>query len=124
MAYIMQTENIYNWIEHAKLTIPLAALASPFIRGQIAQIGQKFTKIVNDLKEIEEKLKKEAADGSFKVKKARWLVESEKIAKLRNKAREAKQDLLFIFNWQQQGQADYLTQALDGISRDVIRDER
>lgn len=96
---VVQIDNIDNWVEHARSTLP-SFTAGP-IKAQIEQVVGRLRIITKDLELIALKLKREMDDGSFKVKKAKWLIKADSIAKLLRKARDAKQDLSWAVNSQQ-----------------------
>lgn len=70
--------------------------------------------IARELERIEGKLGKERPDGASKVKKAKWLVKADTVERLLQKARNAKQDLAFAIQWQQNAILDHLSTALSG----------
>lgn len=121
---LVQIENISSWIIHAKSTIPSIAKVAPIVQSQLAQIARKLENIAKELKGIEDRLKKETADGSFKVNKAKWLIKSDKIAKMLQKARYAKADLALAIQWQQHAQLNHIMEVSTGISQNLVRGEQ
>jgi Mg2+ and Co2+ transporter CorA len=115
----MQIDNIDNWVKHAQATIP--SIATSLIRAQIEQTAGRLENIARELEQIEGKLKKERADGTSKVKRAKWLIKADTVARLLQKARNAKQDLAFAVQWQQKAMVDHLSTAL---SQHFIQNER
>lgn len=101
-----QIQDINDWVNHARATIPSSA--ATLIKGKIAQAAQRLANINEDLKRIEGKLKTELDDGTFKVKKAKWLIKADTIGKLRQKARDAKIDMSHAVDWQQLAMMDQM----------------
>lgn len=116
---MVQIENIDNWVKHAQATI--SSIAAGPIKTQIAQTAGRLEDIARGLERIEGRLKKDMDDGTFKVKRTRWLLKADMIAKLLQKARSAKQDLSFAIQWQQKATIDHLSSAM---SQHFIRNEQ
>lgn len=108
MYLAIQIQDIEDSIEHARLTTPSSAAG--IIQNKIARTAQRLFKINEDLKQIESKLKKEMEDGTFKVKRARWLIKANTIGKLLQKARNAKHDLSHAVDWQKHAMMDHMVQ--------------
>lgn len=119
-----EIEAISSWVDHAKLTISPVAAIVPLAGHQLLLIARRLENISQSLREIEERLKKETPNGGLKVKKATWLINSGKIAKLLQKAQRAKADLSLAIQCQQHSQLSYLVNISDGISQGLVRSEQ
>ena len=80
--------------------------------------------IAKDLEKLEDDVTRKFNDGSFKVKKTKWLTEAGKVAKLLEKARNAKDDLSSAILWQQTAQLDRIEEVTVGILQHSVRSEQ
>lgn len=115
MFLAVQIQNIEDWVNHARLTTPSSAAG--IIKDKIEQTARRLLKINEDLKKVETKLKKEMEDGTFKVKRARWLIKADTIGKLLQKARNAKHDMSHAIDWRK-------LEIMDQMMQNSIRNEQ
>ena len=75
----------------------------------VAIVEKQLGNLVNDLREIERKCSRESNDGkSLKAKRRRWILEGNKIRRLREKASSAKQDLGVVLALDQRNEMKHI----------------
>jgi hypothetical protein len=75
----------------------------------VAIVQEQLGKLVTDLREIEKKCSRESNDGkSPKAKRRRWILEGNKIRRLREKASSAKQNLGVVLGLDQRDAMNHI----------------